>query len=156
MIRDETWLESRFNSIWQLFFPEVEKKNISIKWKGRWKNKFGHISSTKNGSMIAVNKLFSFPEVPEDIIKLTIAHEIVHYMHGFHSHLPKQHKHPHKGNIVNKELIKRGFHYMIKNEKAWVKTIWPKLYPELHSRPIKRSFYTNSGNLLAYTTINNK
>lgn len=130
-MRDDSWLESRFNSIWQLFFPDIEKKNVSIRWKGRWKNKFGHIKKTNKGTEIAINILFKDIRVPEDIVKLTIAHEMVHYMHGFHSHLPKQFKNPHKGGIVNKELIKRGFGYALKNEKEWFKNEWPIIFKEL-------------------------
>lgn len=129
-MRDQQWLETRFSQLWQLFFPEVEKRNVSIRWKGKWKNKFGHIKSTKKGTEIAINTLFQDLRVPEEVIKITIAHEIVHYLHGFHSHLPRQHSHPHKGNIVNKELIKRGFKHSIKMEKEWYKKEWPPIYKE--------------------------
>lgn len=130
-MRDDSWLESRFSQIWQLFFPDVEKKNVLIRWKGRWKNKFGHIKSTKKGSEIAINSLFKDPRIPEDIIKLTIAHEIIHYMHGFHSNLPKKYNHPHKHGVVDKELISKGFGYALKFEKEWYKTEWLNLYKEL-------------------------
>ena len=130
-MRDDAWLETRFNQIWQLFFPDVEKRNISIRWKGRWKNKFGHITSKQGRAEIAVNKFFKDIRVPEEVIKVTIAHEIVHYSHGFHSHLPKQYRHPHKGNIVNKELIKRGFRHEISRERAWYKKEWLPLFKQL-------------------------
>ena len=131
-MRDEQWLNQRFEQIWQLFFPDVEKKNIYIRWKGNWKNKFGHITKTKKGQTeIAINKLFKNFQVPEDVIKLTIAHEIVHYSHGFYSHLPKLHKYPHQGGIVEKELKKRGFTYMLKKEKQWQKKEWYSLHKEL-------------------------
>ncbi len=129
-MRDQEWLETRFQQLWEVFFPEVEKKNVFIRWKGRWKNKFGHIKTTKRGSEIAINTLFQDVKVPEDIIKVTIAHEIIHYMHGFHSHLPKQFKHPHQGGIVDKELMQRGFRYALKNEKKWFKEEWPMIYKE--------------------------
>jgi hypothetical protein len=129
-MRNEAWLEQRFNQIWELFFPEVEKKNVYITWKGSWKNKFGHIKKTKKGSEIAVNKIFQDLRVPEELIKLTIAHEIIHYMHGFHSHLPKQFKHPHQGGIVNKELIKRGFRPAMQLEKQWLKKEWLPIFKE--------------------------
>jgi hypothetical protein len=134
MMRDDQWLKSRFDVIWSVFFPDIEKKDVSIRWKGKWKNKFGHISRKNSHSEIVINSLFKDLRVPEDIIKLTIAHEIVHFMHGFHSHLPKQFKHPHKGGIVDKELIKRGFRYALKNEKQWIKNEWMKLYKELQPK----------------------
>lgn len=130
-MRDQEWLETRFNQIWQLFFADVEKKDISIRWKGRWKNKFGHISSKTGKAEIVINRLFQEPRVPEDIVKLTIAHEIVHYTHGFHSHLPKRYDHPHQGGVVDKELMKRGFSYALKQEKKWYKEEWLPLFKEL-------------------------
>ena len=48
-MRDDEWLNQRFEQIWQLFFPDVEKKKVFIRWKGQWKNKFGHITTTKKG-----------------------------------------------------------------------------------------------------------
>ena len=137
-MRDDAWLQNRFDQIWTLFFPEVEKKNVSIRWKGKWKNKFGHIKDTKKGTEIAINTLFKDLRVPEDMIKLTIAHEIVHYSHGFHSHLPKLFKHPHQGNVVDKVLIEKGFRYAIKKEKVWFKKEWQELFKELCPDKVQR------------------
>lgn len=144
-MRDDIWLQTRFDQIWSLFFPEVEKKDIFIRWKGRWKNKFGHIKRTRKGSEIAINQLFKDLRVPEDIVKLTIAHEIVHYMHGFHSHLPRQYDHPHQGGIVDKVLKEKGFSYALKQERQWYKSEWLPLYKELcpekaqsHPRSMRR------------------
>ena len=141
-MRDDEWLQNRFSQIWNLFFPDVEKKDITIKWKGKWKNKFGHIKRTKHGSEIVVNELFKDLRVPEDIIKLTIAHEITHYMHGFQSHLPQQYDHPHQGGVVDKVLIEKGFRYALKREKKWFKEEWIPMYkemfPEKVSRPRRR------------------
>lgn len=134
-MRDKEWLEKRFDQIWKLFFSEVEKKNVYVRFKGRWKNKFGHITKKNGMAEIAVNSLFVDERVPEDVVKLTIAHEIVHYMHGFHSHLPKRFDHPHKGGIVDKELKGKGFGYALSKEKVWVKNEWPDLFNEL--RPEK-------------------
>ena len=130
-MRDDAWLQARFDQIWLLFFPDVEKKGAYAVWKGKWKNKFGHIKMRHEKTEIAVNSLFRDLRVPEDVVKLTIAHEIVHYMHGFNSHLPKQHAHPHKHGIVDKELRKRGFGYALKFEKKWIKESWWKLYQEI-------------------------
>lgn len=141
-VRDEEWLLSRFEQIWQLFFPEVEKKNVYVRWKGKWKNKFGHITRTRKGTEIAVNSLFRDIRVPEFVVKLTIAHEIVHYMHGFHSHLPKQFKHPHHGGIVNKVLREKGFWYDIKKEKQWARKEWIELYRELCPEKVGRRVST--------------
>ena len=132
-MREEQWLATLMYEIWDSKFPDVKKKNnIVIRWKGHWKNKFGHIRTLKNkDTEIGINNLFKDPMVPEYVIHLTIAHEIIHYMHGFHSPYPRMFKHPHKGGIVNKELKKRGFLEDIKKEKFWTKTYWPKVYTEL-------------------------
>ena len=129
-----------------MLFPEVPRKNeIIIKFKGRWKNKFGHIKKIKDKSEIVINGLFKNEEVPEYIIDLTISHELIHYMHGFNSPLPKQYKNPHKGNIVNSELKKRGFGHLLKKEKLFVKKDWKDMYIILSGgksrKPKKRSIF---------------
>jgi len=130
-MRDDLWLQLRFDQMWTLFFPDVERKDVGIRWMGTWKNKFGHIKRRKHGSEIVINKLFKDMRVPEDIIKLTIAHEITHYMHGFQSHLPQQYDHPHQGGVVDKVLKEKGFGYALKMEKKWYREKWLPLYKEL-------------------------
>ncbi|MEK6937125.1 MAG: hypothetical protein AABW58_03585 [Nanoarchaeota archaeon] len=129
-MRDDNWLNQRLEHIWSMLFDDVPKENkVQARFKGKWKNKFGHIRLLKSkNSEIAVNSLFKNPVIPEYIIDITLAHELVHYSHGFNSPLKKLYKHPHKGNIVEKELKKRGFENMIKLEKDFVKTKWFKLY----------------------------
>lgn len=133
-MRDDLWLNSRLEQIWQFLFPEVIKGNkVLIRFKGRWKNKFGHISKKGEHSEIVVNGLFRHDEVPEYMIDLTIAHELIHYMHGFNSPLPKLHKHPHKGGVVTRELRKRGFSHILIKEKYFLKDQWRGLYKRLAS-----------------------
>jgi len=134
-MRNDEWLFERMNQIWDLLFNDSPKKNIvKARFKGRWKNKFGHIRELKDGSTeIIVNGHFKHEEVPDFILDLTIAHEIVHYIHGFNSPYPKRFKYPHQGNIVNRELKKRGFGHLIKKEKPWVKNDWPKILTYLSS-----------------------
>ncbi len=129
-MRDDFWLNERLDNIWGLLFSDVKKENhVYAKFKGKWKNKFGHIKMHRNkSSEIAVNSLFKNDVVPEYIIDVTIAHELVHYSHGFNSPLKKLYKHPHKGGIVNKELKKRGFGHMISVEKEFVKNKWLGIY----------------------------
>ncbi|MBI2673650.1 hypothetical protein HYX19_05285 [Candidatus Woesearchaeota archaeon] len=133
-MRDDSFLVQRLDQIWQLLFPEVDRKNnVVIRFKGRWKNKFGHIKMLRNkDTEIAINGLFKDMRVPEYVIDLTISHELVHYMHGFNSPLEKKHKHPHKGGIVDKELVMRGFGNMIKLEREFVKKEWPLLLKEIY------------------------
>jgi len=133
-MRNDLWLQERFNKIWETLFTDIERKNnVLVKFKGRWKNKFGHIRLLKDkSSEIVINSLFKHEKIPEFIIDLTLAHELVHYSHGFNSPLEKKYKHPHKGNIINKELAKRGFGEMLRKEKDFIKKEWPLLFKALH------------------------
>lgn len=131
-MRDDEFLRNKLDYIWQLGFLDIEKKNeIKIKFKGRWKNKFGHIKKLKDGnSEIVINGYFKNEVVPDYILDLTIAHELVHYSHGFNSPLPKLYSHPHKGGVVNKDLKKRGFGHLLKLERKWIKEEWRNITKE--------------------------
>jgi hypothetical protein len=132
-MRNNIWLERRMDVIWSKLMPEVERKNnVVILFKGRWKNKFAHIKKLRDGSTeIVVNSLFRFPDVPDFILDTTIAHELIHYMHGFQSPYPQQFRYPHMGGIVEKEMKKRGFDFLLSLEKDWIKNRWRNLYPLL-------------------------
>lgn len=129
-MRTDEWLLKRLEQIWELLFSEHPKKNeVRVRFKGRWKNKFGHIKKLKDGSTeIVVNGIFKSYTVPEYIIDVTLAHEIIHYIHGFNSPYPQKFKYPHQGGVVRHELLKRGFGKNIELEKKWIKDVWPKLY----------------------------
>ncbi len=136
-MRDQSVLQERFEQILYLFFPDLIKKNkIIVKFRGRSKHKFGHIKRLKDkNTEIVVNSLFRSPYVPLYVIDLTIAHELVHYLHGFQSPLPKQFKYPHQGGVVRKELIKRGLKEHLRLESKFVKDEWPKIFTALTSKP---------------------
>lgn len=70
---------------------------------------------------------------PEIVKENKIHVKLVHYMHGFSSPLPKKYRHPHKGGIVDKELIRRGFGYSLKLEKVWAKKDWEKVFALIKS-----------------------
>lgn len=129
-MRNNDWLYNRMLQIWNLLFPEVQKLNlIEIRFKGKWKNKFGHIKLLKNKtSEIAINGLFQDERIPEYIIDLTIAHELIHYYHGFNSPHKQKYRHPHQGGIVTKELKKRGFAHLLNKEKQFIKKEWFNFY----------------------------
>ena len=131
-MRDDQFLKEKLESIWNTGFPDVERKNnIKIRFKGRWKNKFGHIKKLKDGnSEIVINGYFKDEKIPDHVIDLTIAHELVHYSHGFNSPLPRLYKHPHKGGIVNKDLKRRGFGHLLKLERPWIKNEWRNIVKE--------------------------
>ena len=82
-MRDDLWLNQRFEKIWDLLFADVKKlNNVVVRFKGNWRNKFGHIRKLNDDSEIAVNGAFKDERIPEFIIDLTLAHELIHYMHG--------------------------------------------------------------------------
>ncbi len=139
-MRDEEWLALRMNQIWEMLFPEVDRlNNVVVRFKGKWKNKFGHIKRLKNrDTEIAINALFKDIRVPEYIIDLTIAHELVHYYHGFNSPHDRKYRHPHKGGIVDRELRKRGFSHMMLKEKHFVRNEWMPIFNSY----IKRKDYS--------------
>ncbi|MBI5798271.1 hypothetical protein HZA98_05225 [Candidatus Woesearchaeota archaeon] len=141
-MRDDQWLTERLDHMWGLLFPDIERKNtVVIRFKGRWKNKFGHIKMLQNkNTEIVVNSLFAHELVPEGMIDGTIAHELVHYMHGFQSPHQRLYKHPHAGGIVNRELRKRGFGHVLALEKDFLKKDWLKIYQELTGKKKSDSF----------------
>lgn len=131
-MRDDNFLKIRLEQIWFILFNEIPKlNNVIIKFKGKSKNRFGYIKKINKDTLIAINELFRFDIVPEYIIDLTIAHELIHYMHGFNSPLEKKYKYPHKGGIVTKELKIRGFDKMLRKEKAFFRYEWPKIYEQI-------------------------
>ena len=152
-MRDAHWLNKRLDQIWELLFPETKKLNkVTAIFKGKSKNKFGHIRMLKNKETeITVNSLFRSPLVPEYIVDLTLAHELVHYSHGFHSPLPRLHKHPHKGGIVDKELIMRGFSHLLKQEKDFIRKDWLEIYKQLNPSYKRRPY--SRGNLFRFFRI---
>ena len=131
-MRDDNWLRNRMLEIWQLRFMDVPMKNeVKIKFKGRWKTKFGHIKLKNNITEIIINSLFKHEDIPQYIIDLTIAHELVHYSHGFQSPLERKYNYPHQGGIVRKELKKRGFRDAMELERKVFRKEWPEMYKRI-------------------------
>lgn len=145
-MRDDEWLTQRLNQIWELLFPDVDRMNtVHIYFKGRWKNKFGHIRMLKNkDSEIVINGLFKHEQVPENIIDATIAHELIHYMHGFQSPHQQRYKHPHAGGIVTRELKKRGFAHWLAKERHFIQREWLPIYNDLTRDKRKKAFKKKS------------
>jgi hypothetical protein len=75
-------------------------------------------------SIITINSHFQDLTIPEEVITVTIAHELVHYSHGFSSPHPQLYQYPHLGGIVSKELIKRGLKEQLIYQKKWLKQNW--------------------------------
>jgi hypothetical protein len=63
-------------------------------------------------------------DIPEIIIDHVIAHELVHYVHGFGSRRPRLLRHPHQGGVIKSEFQKRGVWELYRAYQAWMKIHW--------------------------------
>lgn len=145
--RDNKWLENRLQYIWSTYFSDIEKINrVYIIFGRSNRNQLGSIAAKgpkrlvrlpgrfpkpswwlpESYSVITMNGLFKNPEIPDEIVDSTIAHELVHYSHGFSSPHPQLFRYPHQGSVVTKELIKRGFKEQLKFQRTWLKANWRK------------------------------
>lgn len=124
-------LTSYLNEIWQLYFSDIPRMNdVYIEYCYPWKSRLGLIRLSLDGAItfIGVNTLLQLAQVPEYVLVTTIAHELVHYTHGFGSPLPRRCKHPHANHIVDRELQQRelGSHLQCCNE--WIDKCWYPFY----------------------------
>ena len=148
-MRDNDYLEERLFSLWEDHFADVPRKNLvlikfgkyskrqlgSIRWitkrtgdKGLLKKRESELDEQddKRITLITVTRYFQDPTVPDYVVDATIAHELVHYVHGFHSPLKQVYKHPHKGGVIEKELRKRGLGKMHGAATTWQRANWQK------------------------------
>lgn len=133
-MRTHQWLEQKLEKMLQSSFADLQIKNpIFVKFSRRTKRRLGSISLERvegvaeKMSVITLNGHFRSEDVPEEIIDITLAHELIHYLHGFNSDHEQTHLYPHKGNVVNRELRRRGFSRALRFQKQWLTEHWPKL-----------------------------
>lgn len=140
--------------IWQSYFADIPRANqVNIAYCQPWKRRLGliRLSLDNETSFIGLNALLQLPYLPEYILTTTIAHELVHYAHGFGSPLPRRHAHPHANNIVKRELEERGLGETMCLCDRWIDNQWFSFYdreraagwvrlPEMHrpSRPQRK------------------
>jgi hypothetical protein len=137
--------------LWENNFVDVPRKNFvlikfgrnasrqlgSIKWahrnariKSAIRNK--EISESiesqddKRVTIITITRKFQNPIIPEYVVDATIAHELVHYAHGFSSPLAQAYRHPHKGGLIRKELEARNLGDLHKKAKRWLRENWTR------------------------------
>ncbi len=123
-MRDDDWLISRLEYLWSTFFDDVVEVNPLIIRFGRYsKFRLGSIKLDRrsNRSYLTITGMFQDPKIPMDVVDHTIAHELVHYTHGFSSKRVRLHRYPHAGGVVQKEMKKRGLECMIKAYRIWMK-----------------------------------
>lgn len=125
--RDQAWLNQRLQYLWKRGFSDVVPLNTVLIRYGRVaRTRLGSIrmSEDKKISQILVNRLFQSLEIPLEVVDLTIAHELVHYVHGFSSPFEQKFCTPHAGGVVNQELKQRGFSKELSFHRRWLRENW--------------------------------
>jgi hypothetical protein len=121
--RNDKWLITRLNSLWESYFGNVSVENPVFIRFGRYSRfRLGSIRLDRysKSSFITVTGMFKDPTIPVEVVDHTIAHELCHYAHGFSSTKPRLHKFPHHGGIIKKELESRGMHKLVKAYAVWL------------------------------------
>jgi len=133
--RTNYWLTNRLKSLYNQYFSDIPITNIVlVKFGKKSRGRLGSISlKPKKGydqkvSVISLNRILKDERVPDYVIDAVLAHEFVHYAHGFNSPLPQLYRYPHQAGVVDQELSKRGLGNILHQEKLWTKdnfvTIW--------------------------------
>jgi hypothetical protein len=146
-MRDNDYLENIFYDLWENHFCDIPRRNMVLIKYGKFsKRQLGSIKlangrtkikrllhrkkdeylvqDDKSITVITITKYFENDVVPEYVVRATIAHELCHYAHGFNSPLEKRFANPHQGNIIKKELQKRGLLEEQKRADSWLKENW--------------------------------
>lgn len=153
MQRDNEWLEQLMYDLWEDYFNDIPRSNLvlikfgrrakrqlgSIKWvkgntkvKGILRKREKDMNNQDDGrvTLITITSLFKNSKIPEYVVKATIAHEMIHYAHGFFSPLKQSYNHPHQGGLIRKEMQERGLYDLYRRSKRWLKEKW---YPSTSS-----------------------
>lgn len=121
--RDNNWLLSRLDDIWEKYFSDIPQKNKVFISFGRFaKYRLGSIRLNKKtqASIIIITSMFKDVSIPQSVVDHTIGHELVHYAHGFSSTHPRLHRYPHAGGVVKKEMGERGMGHLYDAYKQWI------------------------------------
>ena len=139
--RDNRWLEYRLAHIWANYFSDITSPNeVKISYGRRSRTRLGSIRLDHGVSMITITRYFADLAVPEYVVDTTIAHELVHYAHGFHSPHAQRYRHPHRGGIVDTELHHRQMGKQLMLQQAWLKNVWPSIIGPLPRKKRRRYF----------------
>ncbi len=132
--RTNNWLLSKLDYLWSNYFPDMDQTNPIFINFGRYsKYRLGSIRLDRrtDKSYITITSMFKNSDIPEAVVEHTIAHELVHYAHGFSSKRTRLHRYPHAGGVVKKEMEDRGLGNLNKAYRAWVKSYREQL---IHAR----------------------
>lgn len=141
-VRDNAWLQSILDKIWDNYFPEVLQENdVRIEFGRRTKRRLGSISldpTNHHTSVITMNGLFRREDIPEFVVEATIFHELTHYAHGFNSPLAQAQAHPHAGGVMRREFAERGMLELYQVQKKWLKEHWHEILVDEFGVPKRR------------------
>lgn len=124
IVRTDQWLISRLDYIWTKHFEDIPQTNRVFIRFGRFARfRLGSIKFDKKtkDTIITMTGLFKNPAIPQAVVDHTIAHELVHYTHGFSSPNSRLFKYPHVGGVVRKEMSQRGMEHLYESYKKWIK-----------------------------------
>lgn len=124
IVRDNKWLLYRLGEIWDRYFPDISQDNPVVIRFGRYsKFRLGSIKLDRrhNLSLITITSMFKNPQISQSVIDHTIAHELVHYTHGFSSQRKRLLRYPHAGGVVKREMTERGLGHLYKAYRDWIK-----------------------------------
>lgn len=130
-------LNSYLDFIWQNYFADLSHVNeVQIAYCRPWKTRLGLIRMSLDNaiSFIGINSLLRSAQVPECVLLTTIAHELVHYTHGFGSPLPRLYEHPHANRVVEKELERRGLGSVLHECDTWIEEQWFEYYADYYAQ----------------------
>jgi hypothetical protein len=117
--------------IWKTYFSDTPRINeVYIAYSYPWKSRLGLIRLSPDNvvTYIGINSLLQHPLVPDYVLLTTIAHEVVHYVHGFGSPLPRCYKHPHANKVVDHELEARNLGEPLHYCNEWIDKHWYSFY----------------------------
>lgn len=144
-MRDDAWLQELLYYYWENYFVDVPRKNRVIIRFGkksyrqlgciRWAHKeSGFVRKLLNKypdsfddpriSLITITGYFKDEEVPDYVVHGTLCHELCHYVHGFHSPLAQIYEHPHRGNVIQKEMYRRELREIYETSQIWLESNW--------------------------------
>ena len=135
--RNSVWLAATLDQIWEDHFWDVPRITpVHIRFGGRWKYRLGRIrwEAVTQSTLIAINALFRDPIVPKSLCRVTIAHEIIHYAHGFGSPLPRLYEDPHEPGVIERELEARGLGRELTLADAWAERHWLDFHAQASRR----------------------
>jgi hypothetical protein len=146
-LRDNNYLQNLMYDVWDEYFSDVPRKNFVIAKFGKYsKRQLGCIKYASEAtrvksllkkyeedisiqdvdsiSIIILTRYFTNEFIPEYLLISTLAHEMCHYTHGFHSPLDRRYRYPHKGGVVIKEMQSRGLGGILDKSERWLKDNW--------------------------------